>query len=230
MKNIVILNGNSVYTTTLIIAEGVGNDHRNVMRLLKRYSSTKILSTFETAKVSNGGRPVEYAILNETQATFLVTLMNNSEIVVLFKEALTNAFVRQREIISGLIQQRKDPDWQNIRKDGKTVYIQKTDIIKRFVDYATSQGSKSAKMYYMNFAKMENSALFFFEQKYNNLREIMTIKQLMQVATADSVIEKAIQDGMESEMYYKDIYKQAKERIISFAEIIGRSPILALGE
>lgn len=230
MNEIVLIDGEKIYTTTLIIAEGVHNDHRNVMRLLRKYSGRKILSTFETAKVSRGGRPIEYAKLDEQQTTFLITLMNNSDVVVEFKEILTKEFFRQRQIISQMVAQRESTDWQNVRKDGKSVYLQKTDVIKQFVDYATEKGSQSAKMYYMNFSKMENSALFFFEQKYKNLREVMTIKQLMQVATADQVIEKAIKEGMDKGLPYKEIYQLAKERIISFANIIGKSPILQLGE
>ena len=48
----------------------------------------------------------------------------------------------------------------------------------------------------------------------------------MQVATADDVIEKALMDGMNDEMPYKDIFKLAKNRIINYASIIGQSRIL----
>lgn len=99
MKDIVFNNGTDIFTNTLIIAEGVGNDHRNVMRLLNRYSDRKLLSTFQRMKVSRGGRPVEYAILNEEQTTFLITLMNNSDKVVTFKEALTREFFKQSHLI-----------------------------------------------------------------------------------------------------------------------------------
>ena len=154
--------------------------------------------------------------------------MTNSDIVVDFKERLTLEFFHQRDTIAALVAQRQDADWQNVRKDGKKVYIQKTDIIKRFVDYAADQGSRNARMYYTNFAKMENSALFFFEQRHKNLREILTIRQLMQVATADGVIEKALEEGMSSNLPYRGCYKLAKARIVSFVEIIGQSPVLML--
>jgi phage regulator Rha-like protein len=230
MDNIVFLDNGKPVTTTLIISEGVGTSHRNVMGLLKRYSNRETLSTFRLSKVSRGGRPVEYATLSEEQTTFLITLMQNSDKVVTFKEALTKEFFKQRQIISRLILQRESPDWQNVRKDGKQIYKQKTNVIKEFVEYATNQGSSSSQRYYSNIAKMQNSALFFFEQKYKNMREVLTIKQLMQVATADDVIEKALKDGMDKELPYKDIYILAKERIISYAEIIGKSPILQLSE
>jgi len=224
------IKGNEVFTTSLKIAEGTGVEHRAIMQLLKTHSGRKTLSTFEMSKVSRGGRPVEFAMLNEIQTTFLITLMRNSDIVVEFKEKLTQEFFRQRETIAQLVRQQKDPNWQNVRRDGKQVYMQKTNVVKRFVDYATEQGSKNAKMYYANLAKMENSALFFFEQKYPNVRETLTIKQLMQVATADDVIEKSLTEGMSEGMSYKDCYKLAKNRIIAFADIIGRSPVVKLLE
>jgi len=228
MNKLVLSDGKKVFTTTLIIADGCQVEHRATMQLLKTHSNTETLSTFEMLKVSRGGRPIEYAKLNEKQTTFLITLMRNSDPVVKFKERLSEAFFEQRRIISRLIQQRDNPDWQDVRSDGKLIHRQKTDIIKTFVDYAIEQGSQNAKMYYTNFASMENSALFYFEQKYKNLREVLTIKQLMQVSTADDVIEKALQEGMDNNLNYKDCYKLAKGRIIAFAEIIGRSPVLSL--
>ena len=231
MKDIVRIEKNKPVTDTLTIAKGIGVTHKNVLGLLRKYSETEILQTsaFETRILKTGGRPTEYAILNEIQASFLITLMANSKKVVSFKEELAKQFFRQREIIQQLIQQQKDPNWMNVRKDGKIIYKQKTDVIKNFIEYAIKNGSKSANRYYENFAKMENKALFIFEQKYPNMREVLTIKQIMNVATADDIIEKAIKEGMDQELFYKDIYKLAKERIIKYVEIIGQSPILGLG-
>jgi hypothetical protein len=115
-----------------------------------------------------------------------------------------------------------------MREDGKAPYMQKTEVIKVFVDYAIEQGSGSASRYYSNFAKMENKSLFECHQKFKNMREVLSIRQLFQVATADQIIEKALVDGMNDEMHYKEIYKLAKGRVIEYAALIGRSPILQL--
>jgi len=219
---------------TFLISKGFERDHFKILRLIEKHKNRflrlenkRLSKSLITKRIpqTKSGRPVDEIMLNEQQAIFLGTLFRNTERVLDFKEKLASDFVKQRNIIASLIQQRKDPDWQNVRKDGKIVYRQKTDVIKRFVEYATNQGSKNAKMYYSNFAKMENSALFFFEQKYKNLRDVMTIKQLMQVSTADDVIEKALQEGMEQNLNYKECYKLAKGRIIAFAKIIGKSPV-----
>ncbi len=231
MNDLVNIDGNKMFTTSLIIAEGVGLEHRAVMQLIKKYEEDfKDLDTsaFKMRKFKTSGRTGELFEVSEIHATFLLTLFRNSKVVVGFKKRLTKEFYNQREVISKLIAQQRDPNWQNVRADGKLVYKQKTDVIKQFVDYATKQGSKSSRLYYTNLAKMENKALFFVEQKYKNLREIMTIKQLMQVSTADDVIEKALTEGMAEGLDYHDIYKKAKNRIIAFAEIIGQSPVRCL--
>lgn len=231
-ESLVLVENNKAYTTTRIIAEGCNIEHNAAMKLVKKYendlNSLGGTSRFEIRKFKTSGRPGEEAILDEEQTTFLITLMRNSPQVVSFKKNLTKAFFKQRRIISSLIMQRDNPDWQNVRRDGKSVYKQKSDIIKKFVEYATSQGSNNAMRYYSNLAKMENSALFFFEQKYKNMREVLTIKQLMQIATADDVIEKALSEGMEMNMPYRDCYQLAKQRVVAFSEIIGKSPVLAI--
>lgn len=223
---------------TFGISVGFEREHYRILQLISKHE--KDFLDLENNRVSNAlirrtlkvskhaGRPVEEIMLNEQQAIFLGTLFRNTGKVIEFKKRLSKEFVEQKNIIANLIRQRRDPDWQNVRIDGKIVYRQKTDVIKKFVKYATNQGSKSAERYYANFAKMENSALFYFEQKYKNMREVLTIKQLMQISTADDVIEKALKEGMESGLNYKNCYKLAKERIIAFADIIGRSPVLAL--
>lgn len=233
MNDLIIIEKEKAFTTSRIIAEHGDIEHRAMIQLIKNYTNDLNdigLSAFEMRKFKTSGRTGEEAILDEIQATFLITLMKNSKKVVTFKKNLTREFFKQRQIINRLIFQRENPDWQDARKDGKIIYHQKIDVIKIFVDYAINQGSINANRYYSNIAKMENKALFFFEQKYKNMREVLTIRQLMQVATADDVIEKALKDGMREKMDYKDIYKLAKTRIISYAEIIGRSPILQLGE
>ena len=229
MNDLVIIKNDVPVVNTFEIFSKMGyKEHRNLKETIESHLSSFEefgVMRFETVKPKGktGGRPVKVYFLTEEQFTFLAMLMKNTKEVVALKVRVAKEFIRMKQTIANLVAQRQDPQWQNVRADGKVVYFQKTDVIKQFVDYATSQGSKSASMYYTNLAKMENSALFFIEAKYKNLREIMTIKQLMQVATADDVIEKAIKEGMESNLNYKDIYQLAKERVTAFANIIGKS-------
>ena len=235
-KTVEIYN-NKARAGTWLISKGFERDHFKVMRLIQKYEErflrleNKRLSKsliIRRVPAKKAGRPIDEYMLNEQQTIFLGTLFRNTDKVLDFKENLAKEFVKQRTWITNSIMQRENPDWQNVRRDGKLVYRQKTDVIKTFVEYATEQGSVNAKMYYTNLAKMENSALFFFNQKFKNMREVLTIKQLMQVSTADDVIEKALLEGIDQELHYKECYQLAKSRIIAFAEIIGKSPVLAI--
>jgi hypothetical protein len=236
MNDLVVLVKNKPLVSTFNLFEKMGyKEHRNLKETIDKHLSSFEefgVMRFETEKPKGvkGGRPVKSYLLNEEQFTFLAMMMRNTKEVVELKVRVAKEFIRMRGVIASIVSQQKDANWMNVRSDGKIIYKQKTEVIKTFVDYATAQGSKSANMYYANLAKMENKALFFFEQKYDNLREVLTIKQLMQACTADDVIEKALQDGMEDKLHYKEIYKLAKERITAFAAIIGKSQVHLLTE
>jgi phage regulator Rha-like protein len=230
MGNIVELRGTIPVTTSLKIAEGVGIEHESVMRLLKEYQHTDLLSRFEIGKVKTRGRPVAYAVLDEEQATFLITLMRNSEQVVKFKQALVKEFFRQRKVIMAMRNNHADAEWKQQRVEGKMRYMQKVDVIKQFVEYATAQGSQNAERYYSNLATMENRALFFLEQRYSNVREMLDLRQLMIVGVADDVVEKALKEGMLASLHYKECYELAKDRVLALSAVVGKSPVQKLLE
>lgn len=226
MKKLTILKNKEAVVCSADLAEGFEVEHRALRQLIKRHEKKlkKYGKVTFQMQPSESGQKQSVTYLNEKQALLIMTYTRSNDATDYFRMKLIDDFSKQKE----LLQKVFNPNWQNVRKDGRVVYFQKTNIIKQFVEYATNQGSKNAKMYYMNLAKMENNALFFFEQKYPNLREVMTIKQLMQVATADQIIEKCLIDGMKNGVYYKDIYKIAKEKVTEFSKIIGQSPILGL--
>tara|TARA_R110002012_G_scaffold33595_3_gene98200 strand:+ start:3588 stop:4313 length:726 start_codon:yes stop_codon:yes gene_type:complete len=231
MNDLVIMRNEVPVISTFDIFERMGyKEHRKLKLVINAnidaFNNLGFLP-LERTKPSDkkGGRPIESYLLNEDHFILLVLLAKNSPESIELKIRVSDEFRRMKRVIANLASQRESPDRQKVRSDGKAVYLQKTDVIKQFVDYAKSQGSTSAERYYSNLAAMENKALFFIERKYKNMREIMTIKQLMQVATADQVVEKALNDGMTDKLHYKDIYKLAKSRVISFAEIIGKSQL-----
>jgi phage regulator Rha-like protein len=91
-----------LYTTSLVIAQGVGNDHESVIKLVRKYTSQLEkfgLIRFEIQLRAEGqrGKDTKYAILNEPQATSVLALMGNSDPVVSFKFRLVDAFYRMRD-------------------------------------------------------------------------------------------------------------------------------------
>lgn len=100
MSNIVSIIDGQTVTTSLAIAEGVGNNHKHVIRLIRDYAED--LGEFGPLSFENvKGKPLpqggfakatEYALLNEQQATLLMTYMRNNDVVRAFKKRLVKAF------------------------------------------------------------------------------------------------------------------------------------------
>lgn len=233
MNGLVKIKNDVPVVSTIDIFEVMGyTEHRNLKKVIDSHKcSFEEFGhlRFEVANKKGRGRSTKVYLLNEEQFTFLAMMMRNTDEVVKLKVRIAKEFIRMKQTLANIVSQQKDPNWLDARKDGKAIYHQKSDVIKDFVDYAKAQGSTSAERYYSNLATMENKALFFIDAKYKNLREIMTIRQLMLVATADQAVEKALQDGMDQNLHYKEIYKLAKDRVIAFAEIMGKSHLHDLG-
>ena len=96
--NAVILSIDGVpVTTSFAIAQGTVNDHASVIKLIRSYQADLEefggvgfeIRSFETV---GGTQHREVAILNEQQATLLITYMRNSEIVRNFKKRLVRDF------------------------------------------------------------------------------------------------------------------------------------------
>lgn len=97
MTQLVTINGETAVTTSLAIAEGTELDHASVIKLVRTYQADLEdfgrvgfeIRPFETA---GGHQQREVAMLNEQQATLLLTYMRNSDIVRVFKKRLVKAF------------------------------------------------------------------------------------------------------------------------------------------
>jgi phage regulator Rha-like protein len=212
--------------STMDMAKALKVEHASVLLMVRKYEAKfQSIRTFRFEIAKSGGRPTPFCRLDEEQATFLVTLMRNSDVVVEFKHRMTREFYRMKQELILIASQSQNAEWLETRKAGKETRLIATDSIKTFVDYAKKQGSTKAEMYYANITIMENRAMFFLEQKFANLRDVLNIHQLSTIKSADMIVMKALSDGMEKGMNYKDIYQLAKLRVESFAEIIGKTLI-----
>jgi phage regulator Rha-like protein len=242
MKDLVVPYNGEPRASTKLIAEGFGVEHRSVIKLVQTYLSDFIefgnipgtsgkksikLDSISNAIYDGGKRQETILFLNEEQATFLGTLMRNSEKSVPFKKMLVRDYYRIRNVLAKTTEQRTDAEWIESRKDGKSNRIDETDWIQKFVDYAREQGSKSPDKYFMNISTMENSLLFIVSGKFKNLRDVMTKDQLITISIGDNIVKKALREGMEKKMFYKDIFQMAKSSVMQFAAVYDKSEIVA---
>jgi phage regulator Rha-like protein len=235
-KLVELYQGKEARVSTFNIWAGFGyKEHRTFKRVISENINDfeemgKVFEASTDASNKKRGGQEKGFLLNEKQATLLIALVKNTPESVEIKKRLVSEFFRMRETLAKMAMTRSSEEWQTKRIDGKAVYHQKIDVIKQFVDYCTRAGSKSANMYYSSLATMENKALFFIEQKYPNVRDVLNVKQLGQVMVADQIIEKVMLEEMEKETEYHEIYKICKDRVVQFSQMLGKSLVIDMIE
>ena len=197
-KKLVVVENFQAVTTSLIIADGTDNEHESIMRLIQKYqdkferwgqiyfsdlkSGKKSIDTADNDKprlLRDGrGRPTRIAYLNETQATFLITLLRNTEIVVDFKSELVDQFVRMRQKLASL--SAEEIQRQKIRRagiDGARKPF--TDAIKVFVD---KEQPKNPGLYYSVPTKRIQTELCGIPK---GARDLASGRELLKLATLE---------------------------------------------
>ena len=214
MNELVVLKNNDVFTNSLIIAKGTDNEHESVVKTLMNYQDkVKTIGNLDFSDFKSGkrGRPIKIYFLNEIQATFLITLLKNTDKVVAFKLELVKQFYQMRQ----LLLEKQTKLWQNTRQESKVNRLMETDEIKRLIEYAKSQGSKKADKYYITFSKLANKAVRLDSGQRNNA----TAKQLNNLTLIENIINNVIKAGIRDNIPYKSIYQDCKNRINNFLSI-----------
>ena len=107
-----VINGEPLASTE-VIARGFNVPHRNVIGLVRAHSGT--LAEFGVIatqlRFNPRGKPTEFALLNERQATLVMTMLRNTPQVLQFKVALVREFYRMRDALN----QRDQNLWQQMQ-------------------------------------------------------------------------------------------------------------------
>lgn len=210
MYELVEVRKDDVFTNSKIIAEGTNNQHHAVREIIKKYKSD--IEDFGSLSILNeestGGRPMEVFLLNEEQATFVITLLRNSKVVVKFKKELVRQFYAMRRFLI----EKQSKLWNDTRLANKENRLKETDVIKLLADYAREQGSTHSDRLYLVYTKLANSIV-------GGRRDDLTASELNTLTLVESIIQQTIRIDMSMGMHYKEIYQDCRERIERFADI-----------
>lgn len=213
MYELVEVREDDVFTNSKVIAEGTNNQHESVIAIIRKYESD--IADFGRIEFSDlksgnpkGGRPEQIYYLNEEQATFVITLLRNSKVVVKFKKELVRQFYAMRKFLI----EKQSKLWTETRIANKENRLKETDVIKLLEDYAKEQGSKNADKLYIVYTKLAKSVV-------GDKRDSVSVSELNNLTLVESIILQTIQIDMSMGMHYKDIYKDCNDRIKRFAEI-----------
>lgn len=201
----VTLHKNELRTDSRLLASFLDHRHRTILENIDKYlSQLSELGNlpFQTERLKTkqlGERTHRFALLNEDQCYFLLTLMRNNERVVNAKLTLVKAF---RDARTQLAQR------DLARADGKQIRRIETDAIKNLIEYAKAKGSKNADRYYASVSNMTNSLLNIESHQ----RDKLDTRTLEDISVMEKIVANAISDGINADMPYKDIYQLAKNR------------------
>lgn len=219
MQELVFLKGKEPVTTSLIVAEGTDNEHRSIIRLIQNYQERferwgKIRFTDLKSTNPLGGRPTTVALLNEQQATFLITLLRNNDVVLDFKSELVDRFYKMREI---LLNQR-NAEWQEIRESTKRGNRAMCDVIHDYViPLARANGSTTPDdKFYMTYQKAVNKAAGVQPKS----RDTQPLSQLYEIEKIQDMVGVSIKGQVaRGEHDHKQIYRGTNQLITDYSRI-----------
>lgn len=190
-----------------IIAAHLGNHSRHTMELIRSYElQFKILGVmrFQTAKPtkgSKGGRPETYALLNEDQCYFLLTLCTNSEQAVALKLKLVKAFKEIRESLAAKV-------------DYLPCYRECHDAVSQLVQ---KSGSATPEyIHHMNIEKMINRLLGIPPGERKCLPPSMRSAVSIAERLAGNHYLRAIEAGED----HRSAYSGAKSAVARYADTV----------
>lgn len=97
---LVLLDGMPLVSSE-IVAQSVNVHHKNIIQLVRKYAIdlNKFGQVEFKTRLNKSGSPTEYALLNESQSTLLLTFLKNTKIARKFKVRLVQEFFNMREFI-----------------------------------------------------------------------------------------------------------------------------------
>lgn len=219
VTDLVFLTGNTPITDSLVIAEGTGVQHKNVLELIRKHNDQITRwgeVRFRRLKRENplGGRPTDIALLNEQQATFLITLFRNTDVVVEFKAELVDQFYKMRAILT----QKQNEEWQAARKLTKVEFRRLTDTIKeRLIPLMIEQGASPSaiKWVYKNYISMIQKILGV----KTGTRDELPLPLLYELNKAEDMARVIIKGLSRTKTAHKQIFSDTKNRLTDYAQL-----------
>lgn len=150
--------GEKIFTTSLVIAEGADVSHQSTLRLIRKHSDrlNRHRQVGFEVRLNRQGSRTEIAILDERQATLLLTFLKNTEVVLNFKERLVDEFYRMRDELTRIHRQQANPEWQAVRRAVKDAFKLVNLVLQ---ETRKLLGKETESHHYTNEARLMNGVL-----------------------------------------------------------------------
>ncbi len=214
MKNELMLfeSRGKILVNSRVVAERFNKEHKNILRDIGNLMA-------QNCAVKSMFLKSEYVVRGKKFPEYLMDRDGFSLLVMGFtgKGALNwkLKYIEAFNTMETALRERQTTDWLKTRKKGKLIRREETDAIQLLIPYAEEQGSKNARMFYVNYSKMVNKAVGLESGE----REHASHKTLMLIALMEDIISNTIAEEMERNTYYKAIYQKCKSKIECFVAL-----------
>lgn len=224
--NLITTTNGQPMTTSLVIAERFGKRHDTVLRAVRKLECSddfRLRNFAASSYINEQGKEQPCFNITRDGFSFLAMGFTGKE-AAKWKEKFIEAFNAMERALRQQDSYRATVEWQEARQSGKVIRLTTTDVIQEFVGYAKAQGSQSAEKYYLQITKMEYRAIFLIGKAVGEgFRDRLNTMQLLNLATAESIAQRALKDGMNEGLHYKAIYQKAKAQIEQLGNLIGKT-------
>jgi Rha family phage regulatory protein len=210
LDELVYLEKEEAVCSSLDVSRSFGKRHDNVFRaiggLLENEETQKMFKKLNYVDSQNKQKYPMY-LMNRDGFSLLVMGFTGKKALD-WKLKYINVFNQMEKII----RERQSQSWIESRSVGKLSRKAETDVLKKLVEYAKQQGSEHADMLYVTYSKLANKTAGVTD------RETATTQQLMNLSFVENIILNMVQDGIQQELPYKEIYRNVKDRL----SVVGR--------
>jgi phage regulator Rha-like protein len=219
-KTALVIHGknNQIIVDSRDLAKEFGRDHKSVLRSLEELYQDGTISRHECVPRDYKKRGRDYRCYELNKAGFLKAMpfiggRKSRE----GQRRLVDAFLEQELKLERQSKEREKFAYQIARLSGKDSRAILTEVIQKFIVYATRQGSGSAERYYCIITKLVYQALISSQPKASSIRELLTAIQLSHLSTIELTAAQVLDDGMQSGVAYKVIYQRLKSILNGFS-------------
>ena len=121
---------------------------------------------------------------------------------------------------------KQNTEWLETRKQGKLVRRDETDVIASLIIMAKKQGSENADKLYITYSNLVNKLVGIKSKQ----RDIVSVETLEHIRLLEDLISKVIANGIENDVYYKNIYQNCKQKATELIELLTLKTNLLNGE
>lgn len=227
MGELVEIKNGMIFTTSNIIGEEFGISHKHILEKIKSFtveiSTVRFEQMYQEFEYENS-RKRKYKSYKVNRDGYMFLVMNIASKKANIKKLL---FIDAFNAMEKTLLNQQNSEWITTREQGKQIRKDETDTIKDFVDYAISQGSKSAKFYYKHYTNATYKALSLLEHKKPRARDTLDMLELNQLLLAENIVTKTIKNEMKNNENYKVIFEKCKNTLDAFAKslLIGKKDI-----